>query len=121
MLKFLNKHKDLFFNILKITGILICLFCLNFHSIWINILIVIITGFIFINHRKTPFKALSNIKPNFIDTLSKSPGLIAFFTTLLNLFKNNQDIASDFKQAIIMGILIHLATLNNLNNNGNHK
>ena len=49
----------------------------------------------------------------------KSPGLIAFFTTLLNLFKTNQDIAGDLKQAIIMGILIHLATLPSNRSNAN--
>ena len=121
MRKFLNNNNNIIFNILKITVIILCLSMLRFHNQYINIGILIFTVLLFLNHNKYPFRILSTGKPNLPDSIAKSPGLIAFFSTLLSLFKTDQNIIGDFKQAIIMGILIHLATLpsnNNHHNNG---
>jgi len=112
-----------FFNITKIIGILLCIILLQFHNIWTNFYIILFAVFVLISHNPYTIKALSgpgNTKKNWINYIAQSPGFIAFFTTLLNLFKVNQDIIGDFKQAIIMGILIHLATMT-ANKNDNVK
>ena len=112
-----------FLNILKIIGILSCFYFWKASDLWVNIVLITCVSFILINHTPYRFKALSGNKKKIGEYFAKSPGLIAFFTTLLNLFKVNQDIVGDFKQAIIMGILIHLSTMsvseNNIKNNVN--
>ena len=108
-----------FLNCLKIIGILICFWFLKFNNIWIDSSILLFSGLLYLNYNSRRFQVLSNVNLNFFNHLMKSPGLIAFFTTLLNLFKTNQDIAGDLKQAIIMGILIHLATLPSNRSNAN--
>lgn len=72
------------------------------------LLIIFILNIIF--RRPLQFRALSNKTIDWQHYI-KGPGMIAFFTTLLNLLKTYNDIWWCLRQAAITGALVHIATI----------